>query len=70
MDSVEMTIREVVQLRDGRKWLGILAVAQLCAELSGPIIAVFFYTRVLSDWEFCLCTDGITMEGLLSHKDL
>jgi hypothetical protein len=58
-----------VKLRDGRKWLGIMGVAQLCVELSGPITTVF-YTRVISDWEFCLCTDGITMEGLLSHKDL
>lgn len=31
-----------MQLRDGRKWFGIMAVAQLCVELSGPIIVVFF----------------------------
>jgi hypothetical protein len=30
----------------------------------------FFYTGVSSDREFCLCTDGTTMEGPLSHKDL
>jgi len=41
-----MTIREVVQLRDERKWLGIMAVAQLCAGLSGPTIAVFFILGV------------------------
>jgi hypothetical protein len=44
MDSVEMTIREVVQLKDERKWLGIMAVAQLCAELSGPRITGFLYS--------------------------
>lgn len=58
-----------MKLRDGRKWFGAMAVAQHCVELSGPITDVF-YPRMISDWEFCLCTDGITMEGLLSHKDL
>jgi len=33
-----------VKLRDGRKWLGAMAVAQHCVELSGPITAVFLYS--------------------------